>query len=127
MFVRAIMCPSSTSDEVLDGKYAGRIITAGRQRLKTMAANEAEGDKLEKQLKRNGHRKVTANSARSNATSGLLVCQNGGRTESRAFDFYGVAGYIVSVTITIKLPRFAIAGFDLSLPWQSYVWWLADP
>jgi hypothetical protein len=127
MLVRASMCPSSPSDEVLDGKYAGRIITAGRQRLKTMAANEAEGDKLEKPLKRNGHRTVTTNSARSNATSGLLVRQNGGRTESRAFDFYDVAGYIVSVTMTIKLPRFAIAGFDLSLPWQSYVWWLADP
>jgi hypothetical protein len=78
-------------------------------------------------MKLNGHRKVTANSDRSDATGGLLVSQNGGRTESRAFEFYGVAGYIVSLTLTIKLPRFAISGFDLSLPWEGYVWWLADP
>ena len=57
---------------------------------------------------------------------GLLVSQEGG-TESRAFNFYGAAGYILSVTITIKLSRFAIAGFDLSLPWNGYVWWLTDP
>ena len=82
---------------------------------------------MEKQMKRNANREVTANSALSNATSGLLVSQTGGGSESRAFEFCGVAGYVVSVTITIKLPRFAISGFDLSLPWQSYVWWLADP
>jgi hypothetical protein len=64
--------------------------------------------------------------APSDPEGGLLVRQDGG-TESRAFDFYGNAGYIVSVTITINRPRFAIAGFDLSLPWEGYVWWLADP
>jgi hypothetical protein len=64
--------------------------------------------------------------ARPDPLSGLLISQDGG-TESRAFDFCGAAGYIVSVTITIKLSRFAISGFDLSLPWRSYVWWLADP
>ena len=63
----------------------------------------------------------------SDAQGGLLVSQDGGGSESRAFDFYRGAGYIVSVTITIKRPQFAIAGFDLLLPWQSYVWWLADP
>ena len=41
---------------------------------------------------------------------GLLVSQNGGRTASRAFEFYGAAAYIANVTITLKLPRFAIAG-----------------
>lgn len=89
--------------------------------------NKAKGDKLENQIRRNGHRKATSNSTCSDATSGLLVSQNEGCTESRVFDFYGAAAYILSVTITINLPRFAITGFDLSLPWEGYVWWLADP
>ncbi len=73
------------------------------------------------------HNDLADGKAPRNPQGGLLVSQNGGRTESRAFEFYGAAAYIANVTITIKLPRFAISGFDLSLPWQSYVWWLADP
>jgi hypothetical protein len=60
-------------------------------------------------------------------SSGLLVYQVGGIIESRAFDFYGAAGYIIRVVVTVNLPQFAIAGFDLELPWKSSVRWLEDP
>jgi hypothetical protein len=58
---------------------------------------------------------------------GLLVCQEGGAIESRAFDFYGAAAYIIRAIITVNLPKFAIGGFGLELPWKSYVRWLEDP
>jgi len=60
-------------------------------------------------------------------SSGLLVYQDGGVIESRAFDFYGAAGYIIRIVISVNLRRFAIAGFGLELPWKSYVRWLEDP
>lgn len=60
-------------------------------------------------------------------SKGLLVYQEGGVIESRAFDFYGGAGYIIRAIITINLPKFAIAGFGLELPWKSQVRWLEDP
>ena len=60
-------------------------------------------------------------------SSGLLVYQDGGVVESRAFDFYGAAGYIIRAVITVNLPKFAISGFGLELPWKSYVRWLEDP
>jgi hypothetical protein len=60
-------------------------------------------------------------------SSGLFVYQEGGVMESRAFDFYGAAGFIIRVVITINLPKFAIAGFGLELPWKSQVRWLEDP
>ena len=60
-------------------------------------------------------------------SSGLLVYQEGGVIDSRAFDFCGSAGYIIRMVITVNLPRFAIAGFGLELPWKSYVRWLDDP
>jgi hypothetical protein len=60
-------------------------------------------------------------------SSGLLVYQEGGVIESRAFDFYGAPGYIIRAVITVNLPKFAIAGFGLELPWKSYVRWLEDP
>jgi hypothetical protein len=52
-------------------------------------------------------------------SSGLLIYQIGGLDESRAFEFYGGAGYVIHATITNKIPRFAIAGFSLELPWKS--------
>lgn len=58
---------------------------------------------------------------------GLLAYQEGGVTESRVFDFYGAAGYIIRAVITVNLPKFAISGFGLDLPWNSYVRWLEDP
>lgn len=60
-------------------------------------------------------------------SSGLRVSQHGVRSESCAFDFYGTAGYVIGVVITVNLPHFAIAGFGLELPWKSYVRWLDDP
>jgi hypothetical protein len=60
-------------------------------------------------------------------SSGLLVYQTGGQSESRAFNFYESAGYILNVIITINLPHFAIATFGLELPWETYVWWLDEP
>lgn len=60
-------------------------------------------------------------------SSGLFVYQEGEIIENRAFDFCGTAGYIVSVAITVNLPRFAIAEFGLELPWESDVRWLEDP
>jgi hypothetical protein len=62
-----------------------------------------------------------------NPPIGLLVYQEGVATESRAFDFYGAAGYIIRAVVTVNLPKFAIAGFGLELPWKSYVRWLEDP
>lgn len=58
---------------------------------------------------------------------GLLAYQEGGVTESRAFGFYGTAAYIIRAVITVNLPKFAISGFGLELPWMSYVRWLEDP
>ena len=58
---------------------------------------------------------------------GLLVYQEGGVMESRAFDFCGAAAYIIRAVITINLPKFAISGFGLELPWKGYVRWLEDP
>ena len=60
-------------------------------------------------------------------SNGLPVYLGGGVIESRAFDFYGAAGYIIRAVITINLPKFAIAGFGLELPWKSQVRWLEDP
>jgi hypothetical protein len=58
---------------------------------------------------------------------GLLVYQEGALMESRAFDFCGATGYIIRAVITVNLPKFAIAGFGLELPWLSYVRWMEDP
>lgn len=62
-----------------------------------------------------------------NPPSGVLVYPTGGAIESRAFDLSGAAGFIIRVCITINLPRFAIAQFELKLPWKTHVTWLTDP
>ena len=60
-------------------------------------------------------------------SSGLHVYQTGMRSETRAFNFYGNAAYVLNLIITINLPHFAISSFGLELPWKSYVWWLDEP
>ncbi len=60
-------------------------------------------------------------------SSGLQIYQFGGLVESRAFDFHGVAAYIIYATITINVSQFAISRFGLELPWQDTVRWLEDP
>ena len=60
-------------------------------------------------------------------SSGVLAYLVDGVCESRAFDFCGAAGYIIRAVITVNLPRFAIAGFGLELPWKTTVRWLEDP
>jgi hypothetical protein len=61
------------------------------------------------------------------SSNGLHVYQTGMRSETRAFNFYGNAAYVLHLIITINLPHFAIASFGLELPWESYVWWLDEP
>jgi len=61
------------------------------------------------------------------SSSGLLVYQTGVRSETCAFNFFGGTGYVLNLIITINLPHFAIAGFGLELPWESYVRWLDEP
>lgn len=60
-------------------------------------------------------------------SSDLLIYQFGGVNESLVFDLHGGAGFIIWLTITVKVPRFAIAAFDLELPWEGTVHWLEDP
>src|SRR5215469_10708164 len=60
-------------------------------------------------------------------SSGLLIYQFGGLSDSRAFDFYGGTGCIVYAVITVNLSRFAIAGFGLELPWKADIQWIGDP
>jgi hypothetical protein len=59
--------------------------------------------------------------------SGLRIRLFGGVVESRAIDFHGGAAYIIYCRITVNLPRFAIAGFGLELPWKGTVRWLDEP
>lgn len=53
--------------------------------------------------------------------------QCGALFESRVFDFHYITAVILQVTITICLGSFAIAGFELELPWTKDVLWLPDP
>lgn len=59
--------------------------------------------------------------------TGLRIRQFGGLIESRAFDFYGAAGYILCVAIASNLPQFSISAFELDLPYKGMVHWLDDP
>ena len=65
--------------------------------------------------------------ASQDPSGGLLVYQDGTPIESCAFDFYGTAGYVIRIVITVNVSHFAIAGFGLELPWNSCVRWLDDP
>jgi hypothetical protein len=66
--------------------------------------------------------------ARCIPCDGLRVRQTGGVDESRAIDCCGGTAFVISLLITNKLPRFAIADFGLELPWkQESFYWLEDP
>jgi hypothetical protein len=61
------------------------------------------------------------------SSSGLLIYQADGVVDSRAFDFHGATGYIIDIVITFNISRFAIARFDLELPWNGPFRWLDKP
>jgi len=64
------------------------------------------------------------------ASSGLVVSQFGGVTESRAFDLDGGCGtgFILPVHVAVDLPAFKFLGWKLGLPWEdSQFQWLTDP
>jgi hypothetical protein len=58
---------------------------------------------------------------------GVLIYPLGGRVESIAVDFFGGTAFMIYASITINLPRFAIAAFGLKLPWECAVRWIEDP
>jgi hypothetical protein len=60
-------------------------------------------------------------------STGLLIYQAGGVSESRMFDYFGGTGYMINAAITVNVPLFAIARFGLELPWKGPVRWLEDP
>ncbi len=60
-------------------------------------------------------------------STGLLIYQVGGVSESRMFDCFGGAGYMIDAAIAVNVPQFAIARFGLELPWKGTVRWLEDP
>ena len=45
-------------------------------------------------------------------TNGLRIRQTGGVTESCAFDFYGAAGYILSVAISCRSSPFRLSSWN---------------
>jgi|ERR1700722_750882 len=58
----------------------------------------------------------------------LIVRQTGGMMESFAIEAQGGTSFIISLAITSKIPRFAIARFGLELPWTpDYFYWIEDP
>jgi len=59
---------------------------------------------------------------------GLRVRQTGGVMESQAIDCSGSTAFILSLSITINLPKFGISAFGLKPPWESkFFYWLEDP
>jgi hypothetical protein len=59
---------------------------------------------------------------------GLRVRQTGGVMESQAIDCSGGTAFILNLSITINLPKFAISDFGLEPPWESNsFYWLEDP
>jgi hypothetical protein len=66
--------------------------------------------------------------ARSIPCDGLRVRQTGGVMESQAIDCSGGTAFILNLSITINLPKFAISAFGLKPPWESkFFYWLEDP
>jgi hypothetical protein len=60
--------------------------------------------------------------------SGLIVRQCDGRLENSVFDLgSGATGYVVSLSLTVSTSNFALAAFDLELPWQAKLNFLEDP
>jgi hypothetical protein len=59
---------------------------------------------------------------------GLRVRQTGGVMESQAIDCSGGTAFILNLSITINLPKFAISAFRLEPPWKNdSFYWLEDP
>jgi hypothetical protein len=59
---------------------------------------------------------------------GLRVRQTGGVMESQAIDCSGGTAFILNLSITINLPKFAISDFGLEPPWKNdSFYWLEDP
>lgn len=66
--------------------------------------------------------------ARSIPCDGLLVRQTGGVMDSQAIDCSGGTAFILNLSITINLPKFAISAFRIEPPWQNDSFcWLEDP
>jgi hypothetical protein len=66
--------------------------------------------------------------ARSIPCDGLRVRQTGGVVESQAIDCSGGTAFILNLSITINLPKFAISAFGLEPPWKNdSFYWLEDP
>jgi hypothetical protein len=60
--------------------------------------------------------------------SGLIIRQCGGLLENSVFDMRsGATGYAVSLGLTISKSSFALAAFDLELPWEAKLLFLEDP
>jgi hypothetical protein len=66
--------------------------------------------------------------ARSIPCDGLRVRQTGGVMDSQAIDCSGGTAFILNLSITINLPKFAISAFGLEPPWKNdSFYWLEDP
>jgi hypothetical protein len=65
----------------------------------------------------------------SNSPSMIRIDAVGGVSETSAFDLDpGGTGYMASLSLTVLREPFAIAAFDLELPWmRTPVIWLSDP
>lgn len=60
--------------------------------------------------------------------SGLIMRQCDGPLENSVFDMrMGATGYMVSLRLTISTSSFALAAFDLELPWEANLNFLDDP
>lgn len=60
--------------------------------------------------------------------SGLIIRQCDGPLESSVFDMpSGRTGYVISLRLTISASNFALAAFDLELPWKAKLNFLEDP
>ncbi|MFZ0736015.1 MAG: hypothetical protein WAM96_02880 [Candidatus Acidiferrales bacterium] len=70
-----------------------------------------------------------ADLASHNPPSALQIDVTGGDLETGAFDLRpGGTGYRISLSLTVLREPFAIAAFELELPWTSSpVIWLSDP
>ena len=66
--------------------------------------------------------------ARTIPCDGLHVRNTGGVMDSQAIDCSGGTAFILSLSITINLPKFAISAFGLEPPWKNDSFcWLEDP
>jgi hypothetical protein len=58
----------------------------------------------------------------------VLINQTGGGLETRAFDHSGGTAWLISISIAVKKPGFAISSFAIETPWEKMGFcWIADP